>query len=318
MDKKTRLLNCIDGKPIDRVPFCFWHHFSGEEAVGRACVEAHKRLYEAADMDFVKMNSNGFYPIDFGTEITCPRDWERVMPPRRDSLYFADQVDRVRWMIDDIHDEACVYYVVFSAYTFLCQRYGQQLCDNSLRDPEHRKYMLPALERVGDFVAELCGELVEKGGATGIFEAYSACGRFTTDEYRQWIRPQDEKQIKACEAVSSYNMLHLCGAYGRNNFDTWYDYRGAVIHWDQHIEGISIAEGKVLYPNKRAIMAGFDNRPGSFLYRADEGQIKAMAQAYAEAGGATGFILTADCTLQADIPYERLRWVGAALKERAN
>lgn len=315
VDKKARLLNCIDNKPIDRVPFAFWHHFFGADAQGKACIEAHKRIYEAADMDFIKMNSNGFYPIDFGTEIHRPSDWAAIRPPTPGSDYFKGQIDRVRWMIDAIHDEACVYYVVFAAYSFLCQRYGEDVCDAALRDDETRKYLLPALDRVGDFVAELCEALVREGGATGIFEAFSSCGRFSVEEYRQWIRPQDEKQMRACDAVSGYNIVHLCGGHGRNNYAAWYDYSGAVVHWDQHNEGIPIEEGRLRFPNRRAIMAGFDNRPGAFLYTQSEARVKEMTKAYARAGGDTGFILTADCTLSADVPYERLRWVGEALKE---
>lgn len=37
MNKKQRVLDCIDGKPIDRVPFSFWHHYAGADNYGAAC-----------------------------------------------------------------------------------------------------------------------------------------------------------------------------------------------------------------------------------------------------------------------------------------
>lgn len=318
-DKKKRVLDCIDGKPIDKVPFSFWHHYKGAEAIGKTCVAAHKRIYDEAGMDFIKMNSNGFYPIDFQTTISTPSDWDHLVVPHRGSRYFTDQIDIIRWMRDAVHDEACVFYVVFAAYSFLCQSFGKDLCDAHLRSPEARAHLLPALNRVGDFVAELCVDLLTEGGATGIFEAYSSNSRFTPEEYRAWIRPQDEKQIRACESASNYNIVHLCGGCdGKNHFETWYDYEGAVIHWDQHLDWITLAEGKVLFPHKRAIMGGFDNRPGSLLYNAPKEQIQQLAKNYAISGGLTGFLLSADCTLDASIDYQRLAWINEALWELAN
>ena len=34
MDKRTRVLNAFDGKPVDRPPVGFWFHFPAEECEG--------------------------------------------------------------------------------------------------------------------------------------------------------------------------------------------------------------------------------------------------------------------------------------------
>lgn len=315
MNKKQRVLDCIDGKPIDKVPFSFWHHYFGADNLGEACVKRHKELYDYADLDFIKMNSNGFYPIDFGVSVRSPEDWKHVMPPKRDSAYFRDQIDLIRRMREAIHDEACIFYVVYAAYSFFLRSFGKELCDAHLRDQEARRYLLPALDAMGDCVAELCTDLIQSGGATGIFEAYSSNSRFSPQEYREWIRPQDEKQIRASEQAGNYNIVHLCGGVdGRNHVEVWSDYSGSTIHWDQHLDWVNLAEGRVLFPNKRAIMGGFDNRPGSVLYTGDKQTIQSLTRAYVNCGGSTGYILSADCTLAPEIPYEHLRWVGEALQ----
>ncbi len=41
MDKRTRVFNAMDKKPVDHVPVGFWYHFEGEQARGEACVQAH-------------------------------------------------------------------------------------------------------------------------------------------------------------------------------------------------------------------------------------------------------------------------------------
>lgn len=316
MDKKQRVLDCIDGKPVDKIPVSFWHHFVGQDNYGLACIRRHKEIYESANLDFIKMNSNGYYPVDFGVSVQTPQDWIHIRPPKKGSAYFQEQIELIRRMKDAIQDEACVFYVVYAAYSFLLRSYGKEMCDAHLRDPAARKFLLPALEAVGDFVAELCQELIVEGGATGIFEAYSSNSRFSPSEYTEWIRPQDEKQMRACEDAGKYNIVHLCGGVdGRNHVDTWADYRGSTIHWDQHLDGLSLAEGRVMFPNKRAIMGGFDNRPGTLLYTGTKEKIQAMTEAYVRSAGRTGFLLSADCTLAPNVPYEHLRWVSEALEK---
>ena len=41
MDKRTRVFNAMDKKPVDHVPVGFWHHFGEEKAPGESCVQAH-------------------------------------------------------------------------------------------------------------------------------------------------------------------------------------------------------------------------------------------------------------------------------------
>ena len=36
MDKRTRVFNAMDKKPVDHVPVGFWYHFEGEQARGEA------------------------------------------------------------------------------------------------------------------------------------------------------------------------------------------------------------------------------------------------------------------------------------------
>ena len=55
MDKRTRVLNAMNKKEVDHVPVGFWFHFSGEEAAGYACVQAHLNYYRETDLDFLKV-----------------------------------------------------------------------------------------------------------------------------------------------------------------------------------------------------------------------------------------------------------------------
>ena len=65
MDKRTRVLNAMNKKEVDHVPVGFWFHFSGEEAEGDACIQAHLKYYRETDMDFVKIMCDGYFPYPF-------------------------------------------------------------------------------------------------------------------------------------------------------------------------------------------------------------------------------------------------------------
>lgn len=316
MNKKQRVLNCIDNKPIDRIPYCFWEHFAGEDAQGRGCVAAHKRWYEETGIDMIKMQSDGFFQIGFDQPVSVPSDWAKLKIPPINGKFVEDQLDRVKWTREAIGDEACIFYVVFAAFSFLWKEYDKEMVISHLRDSHARQYLLPLLDNLGDFVAQFGQRLITDAGVTGLHSAMSTNYRFTVEQYRAWLRPQDEKLMNAANRLSNYNIVHLCGwDRVKNNFEAWGDYTGAVIHWDQHTESISLAEGKVLYKNKRAIMGGFDHKPGTVLFHGSKEDIQALTKEYARSGGKTGFILSADCSLMEHLTAERARWVREALEE---
>lgn len=318
MNKKERVLNCIDNKPIDRVPYCFWEHFSGEDAHGMGCVRAHKRWYDETGIDFIKMQSDGFFQIGFNEPVRVPSDWSKLKVPDMNSPFVQGQIDRCKWTRDAIHDEACIFYLVFAAFSFLWKEYDKEMVIAHMRDGKAREYLLPLLDNLGDFVAEFAAKLLTETGITGIDSAMSTNYRFTVAQYNAWLRPQDLKLLSTVNQLSRYNIVHLCGwDRVKNNFEAWGDYEGAVIHWDQHTESISLAEGKVLYKNKRAIMGGFDHKPGTVLFTGSKEEIQALTKAYARSGGKTGFILSADCSLMEHLTQERAGWIREALEEAA-
>ena len=79
MDKRTRVLNAMNKKDVDHVPVGFWFHFSGEEAAGEACVQAHLRYYRETDLDFVKIMCDGYFPYPL-PEIREAKDWKSLKP----------------------------------------------------------------------------------------------------------------------------------------------------------------------------------------------------------------------------------------------
>lgn len=311
MNKIERWRRCLDNQPIDRPPMSFWHHYQD------ATPEAHIQTYRQTGIDMVKMMSDGYNDITFGVPVQTAKDWAHIQIPDMNHPFVTGQLDRIRRVVDAIGSECPVYYVVFSAFTLMRMSWNREMCFAHIKDPQTRPYILGAMENVGSFLAEMSAHLIREGGLFGLLPCFNTNGhtQFTSEQYAAWQGPQDRKLLAAINAVSSYNIAHFCGYNGiRNNTSAWYDYPAAVAHWDIHTDGIPLGAGRSTYPNVRAIMGGFDNKPGSILYEGTKEAVQAQARAYAAEGGATGFVLSADCSLKPDIDYQRLRWVGEALE----
>ena len=61
MDKRERVLACMNHLPVDRPPVGFWFHFREDQKLGQACVQAHLDYYNHVDVDMVKIMCDGYY-----------------------------------------------------------------------------------------------------------------------------------------------------------------------------------------------------------------------------------------------------------------
>lgn len=94
MDKRTRVLTAMSGGEVDHVPAGFWFHFSGEEAMGEACINAHLKYYKETDLDFVKIMCDGYFPWPIRENIRHAADWKKLEPLREDHPFIREQVQR--------------------------------------------------------------------------------------------------------------------------------------------------------------------------------------------------------------------------------
>ena len=70
MNKRERVLAVLQQKEVDYIPGAFWFHFIHEEdTVGEGAVQAHLNYYRSADLDFIKIMSDGAFKF-VGTQKT--------------------------------------------------------------------------------------------------------------------------------------------------------------------------------------------------------------------------------------------------------
>lgn len=310
MNKKERFIKCLDNQPIDRPPVTFWHHYKD------ASPAEHLKTYSQIGVDMIKMMSDGYNDISFGVTVNTAADWKHVKMPDMKDPFVTGQIDRIRGVVDAVGNECAVYYVVFSAFTLARMSWNREMCFAHIKDPETRPYILKAIDNIGDFLAEMSTTLITEGGLLGLLPCFNTNGhtQFTAEQYSTWQRPQDLKLLNAINQVSNYNIAHFCGYNGiKNNISSWYDYPAAAAHWDIHTDEIPLCEGRKTYPNVRAIMGGFNNKPGSLLYEGTKEQVQVQTLEYVREGGRSGYVVSADCSLSPDVSYQRLRWVVEAL-----
>ena len=113
MDKRTRVFNAMDKKPVDHVPVGFWYHFEGEQARGEACVQAHADYVHDCDLDMMKIMCDSYFNYPIPEEIRTASDWKKLKPLGADHPFITEQVERARRLVELCGKEIPIFYNVF-------------------------------------------------------------------------------------------------------------------------------------------------------------------------------------------------------------
>ena len=323
MDKRTRVLNAINKKDVDHVPVGFWFHFSGEEAAGEACVQAHLRYYRETDLDFVKIMCDGYFPYPL-PEIRKAEDWKSLKPLDADHPFIREQVERAKAVVEEIGAERCVFYNVFAPFSSL--RFGAEaigISDGQVMSfiREERNAVMYALDVIAQSNALLAELLITEAGCDGVY--YCVQGgeydRFTPGEYRSVITPSDLYVLEHANRFSDNNILHMCGWAGnRNQLAIWQDYPAKVVNWAVFVEGMSLEDGRY-FVDGRTALGGFETHwdettQQGIIYTGSREELQAYTRNLILNHGKTGLMLGGDCTIDARLDWERIRWVVEAAR----
>ncbi len=319
MSKRERLLNAFNNKPVDRIPVGFWFHFLPEEELGNGLekpelveinIASHRSFIEAADPDFVKIMSDGFfrYPSPVLESLSNVQDLKKLTPVGKNHEWLQKQISLVKEVTGFLKD-TCSFYNIFSPATFLRIAISEERFIEYFReDPAAIAY---ALDVIAQDLVILAQAVIEEAGADGIYLSVQnpGNGAFTYEEYRRYITPSEKKVLESANQVSHNNILHCCGYNGnKNNLSVWKDYDAKAVNWAVTIEKLDLAEGKKFFGGK-AVIGGFDNRPGKLLHTGSKEEIEEFTRGLVKKAGNDGVVIGADCTVPADIDLNRLHWV---------
>lgn len=326
---KQFVFDAFDNKETSRVPVGFWFHFAPENLfdsrpeIIRRNVEGHRRYFESFHPDFIKLMSDGYfrYPNPTLAEINSAEDLEQARSGLVNDWIDA-QVALVKELTGIFGSETATFYNIFAPATvlqFALAEAGSSLTLASLIR-EHPKKLAKVLNVIKKDLALLAVRVITEGGADGIYLSTKNVQdpSVTTEEYHSVITPSEQGVLNAANAVSDYNIIHICGYEGaRNDLSVYKDYDVKVINWAVVVEGVPLKEGKELFGG-RAVIGGFDNTTNGILYRGSREEITAETNRLLDGAGTRGVILGADCTVPSDTPLEHLEWVREAAEAYDN
>ena len=312
MDKRERVLACMNHLTVDRPPVGFWFHFSDEQKMGAACVQAHLDYYNHVDVDLAKIMCDGYfdYPNPLAQSVQKASDWYHLKPLGKNHPFLREQVDRAKAVKDGLKDDMCVFYNVFAPFSSI--RYGtsDELVMAHLReDPQAVAY---ALGIIAEDNSTLCELLMTEAGCDGIY--YCVQGgekdRMTGETYRAYVTPSDKAVLSHANKFSPYNILHCCGWAGiPNRLENWQDYPAKVINWAVFIEEMDLVRGRAFFGGK-TVLGGCDNRKTGVLYTGSKAEVQSFVRKLVSSFDQdTGYMICADCTLPADIDKKRIQGV---------
>ncbi len=323
MDKRTRVLAAMNGEKVDHVPVGFWFHFAGKEAEGDACVQAHLKYYRETDLDFVKIMCDGYFSFPL-PQIRCAVDWKGVEPLAKDHPFIREQVERARAIVKEIGKERCVFYNVFAPFSSL--RFGAEaigLDDAAVMAHvrEDRAAVMHALDAIAWSNALLTELLITEAGCDGVYYCVQSgeYDRFAPQEYEAVAAPGDLYVLEHANRFSDNNIIHMCGWAGsRNRLELWRNYPAKVINWAVHVEGMDLEEGRAYFGN-RTSLGGFEThwdgtvREG-IIYNGTKQELQEYTRELILDHGKRGLMLGGDCTIDAGIDRERIRWIVEAAR----
>lgn len=334
MTKHERFMNFLQGKPVDRVPVAFFHHFCGpaEWEQGLVNTEAyerningHKLAREKFDPDVVKVMNDSLMimPVDV-SGVKCAQDLRGVHGPSVDSEYTHKLVELNRRVVDFYKDsDAPKYTTVFSPClvlrTNLCtgvfagEGDESRLLQYFQEDPEA---VAVALNNIADDIAAIDEVLLKEGGVDGIYYSVSNQNSFFSDaDYRKYVVPAEKSVMEKANALSDINLLHICGYHGRaNNLGLYLDYNAAAYNIAVFAEGVSLSAGKRLFGGK-PVFGGFAQTES--IYKGTKQEVKETTWKILDECGQLGTMIGADCTVPNDIDDSRFNWVVEACEEYA-
>jgi uroporphyrinogen decarboxylase len=300
MTKMERVRAALRGEPVDRIPFCFWHHFQPHGSP-RRLADATLDFFTRFDLDIYKIMPDIHYPFP-RNGITSADDWqllEAVEPLEGNHGKLVRTVELVK---SEVGDDAPVVLTVFSPLTRAIQFAGgaEGLRKHVEQNPVALHGGLGVLSRN---LAYLCETAIE-AGADGIFFAIQGIGDgiLTPEQYAEFGRPYDLHCLRAC-GDGWLNILH---AHASRDLlvDRFVDYPAEVLNYSDRLTGFSLKQMRERAP-QFALMGGISEQ-GPITKGTREEMAAEMRDAMAQTGGQR-FILANGCSVPNENPEDLLQ-----------
>ncbi len=303
MTAAERVRAAVEGQHVDRVPFCFWHHFKPEGSGERLAAYTLEFFRQKFDLDIVKIMPDLPYPPP---TMPVTEAAHLLSLPRlsRDTPMFRAQLACIHALRAELGSDYPLLLTLFSPLTYIMRFMDRKQAVAGIRkSPE---IIEQVLETITANLHDLMNAAIE-AGASGIF--FSCMGatsaHFTRDEYLRFGRPSD---IAALEGASGgwLNTVHVHADPGQSDdqiyFELFSDYPVSVISWSDRLTGPTLSEALTL--TDKCLMGGLDER-GPLTRGSGEELRNEILSAVSQTRGHK-LILANGCSIPDDTPEEWL------------
>ncbi|GAC1397966.1 MAG: uroporphyrinogen decarboxylase family protein [Ktedonobacteraceae bacterium] len=304
MTPSERVHAAVKGEQVDRVPFCFWHHFKPEGSGERLAKLTYEFFVEKFNLDIVKIMPDLPYPRP--SEQLVEADQVRMLPKLGlDTPIFEQQLVCIRILRSQLGPDYPLIVTHFSPLTHLFYMMGKQKAIEELR-----KHPAPIEEGLGTIASNLSHlyEASIDAGASGIF--FSSMGAtnadLTRDEYTQYGRPYDLQALAGAKN-GWLNIIHIHADPSQEGdeiyFNDFLDYPVEVLSWSDRLTGPSLSEALTM--TDKCLMGGLAERGP--LTHGGETEIDNEIMAAVTQTKGRRLILANGCSIPDDNPEEWLQ-----------
>jgi uroporphyrinogen decarboxylase len=308
MTPSERVHAAVKGEPVDRVPFCFWHHFKPEGSGQRMAELTLEFFIQKFHLDLVKIMPDLPYPAPRDQVVQA--DQLRLLPRLDlDTPMFRKQLSCVRTLRSRLGDDYPLILTLFSPLTYAFRFMGKsQAIAEARKNPDPFE---GGLATIASNLNRLMQAAIE-AGASGIF--FSSMGAtsadFSRQEYREIGRPYDLAALAGAQR-GWLNIIHIHADPSQEGdqiyFEDFSDYPVAVMSWSDRLTGPSLSEALTL--TDKCLMGGLWERGP--LTRGSQTELDNEIMSAISQTKGQRLILANGCSVPDDTPEE---WLHAARK----
>ena len=302
VNKRDRMLQWLAGKGAPSyTPAAFFLHFGDGYKTGSAAAKRHLEFYRQTDMDFVKIQFEQTYSRQ--EFLQKPADWAKLKLAKLD--FYEPLLQTVRELVKTEKKNSLILMTLYSP--FMCAGHcatSPLLLKHLEENPEAVKKGLEILTESQMLFVRAC----IKEGIDGFYASTqgSEARRFSTPAiFTKYVKPYDLVSMKEIASACQFNILHVCDYVAPYaNYDAVYDYPGHVVNCNVKLTDRQISGAEITKQFKRPFMGGMDRH--GIIATGTPAQVEAEIRRVVKSAPKQ-FILGADCTVDSNIGWDRLK-----------
>jgi uroporphyrinogen decarboxylase len=304
ISKRERMLGWLAGQTTpDYTPAAFFLHFGDGYKTGSAAAKRHLEFFHYTDMDFVKIQFEQTYTRqDF---LQKPSDWSKLKFAKLD--FYEPLLETVRELVKSEKKNALILMTLYSPFMSAGQCATTPLLMEHLREnPDAVKKGFEILtdsqllfvracikDGIDGFYASTQGGEAQRFGNSTIFSSY--------------IKPFDLVSMREMASACPFNILHVCDYVAPYaDYAAYYDYPGHVVNCSTKLADRRISPSEISSSFKRPFMGGMDRH--GIIATGSPAEVDSQIRNVIKAAPKP-FVLAADCTVEANTAWNRLKQV---------